>query len=443
MFHKNHLNIGPHNNQPRPPTSRAYQSTFFTSLFIQGCTVLQGVLLARLLGPAGRGEFAISIFWPTVFAGIGIFGVNMALARFAGQGWAADGLVKTALKASLVTSALSALLCWLLLPILLPADKHQLLPVAYWFVMFIPLNHLALNLQGIDHGAGNFRWLNITRAVLYPVFFTGIALCWWLATDKVFWVAVALLIANGSVVVLRLVVRLKSLWSTEAGVASTTLLRASSPFVVASIVTILYMQMDKALLVWLLAPAEIGWYVAAFAAAGSVNVLNGALGIVQFSTAAQAVPGHGFANLAMVLRRGAIMSLAGGVFLGALFPWLVPLVYGGDFRPATVVAYILLPGMVLAGLGEIVNQALRGQGQPLAVVVPRVFGLVVMGCIGAVLAENWGGQGIACGYLAGELVAFSGLLLVAAKYYRDADWLLLWPSMEDVRFLLGRIFKDK
>jgi O-antigen/teichoic acid export membrane protein len=188
----------------RKPTRNTYLGTFATSLFTQGCTVLQGILLARLLGPAGRGEFATVILWPNVFAGIGILGVNMAIARFAGQWLASGGLVKTATKAALFTGALSALVCGLLLPFLLPEGKHNLLPTAYLFVLFIPLNHLALNLQGVDHGGGNFRWLNGTRALLYPVFFTGVILCWWFATDKVFWVVVALLVANGCVVLIRL-----------------------------------------------------------------------------------------------------------------------------------------------------------------------------------------------------------------------------------------------
>lgn len=427
----------------RIPTRKAYLGTFATSLFIQGCTVLQGVLLARLFGPVGRGEFATIILWPNVFAGIGILGVNMAIARFAGQGRSADGLVKTAIKAALITGALSALVCGLLLPVLLPAGKHNLLPAAYLFLLFVPINHLELNLQGIDHGGGNFRWLNTTRALLYPVFLMGVALCWWLAADRVFWVVVALLTANGSVMMLRLLAKLKSFWRKGHGVAAKALYKESYPFVTANIIAMLYMQMDKALLVWLLVPEEIGWYVAAFSAAGSVNVLNSALGIVQFSAAAQTEPGHGFVALASVLRRGSILSLLGGGLLAALLPWLVPLIYGDGFLPATTMAYLLLPGQVLAGLGEIVNQALRGQGQPTSGVIPKVLGLAVMGIVGIILAKKYGGGGIACGYFAGELVAFSGLLLVAVHYYRDANWSELRPSLADVLLLWTQIFRSK
>ncbi len=433
----------PQCKQSNYPLKYAYIGTFATSLFIQGCTVLQGILLARLLGPIGRGELAMIILWPNIFAAIGIFGVHMAVARFAGQGLSVDGLVKTATKAALVTGALSVMTCGMLLPALLPVTNHNLLPAAYLFLLFIPINHLGLNLQGIDHGMGNFRWLNVTRGLIYPIFFGGVAICWWFATDKVYWVVAALLVANSSVVLLRLMAKRKSYCRPGQGVGAGPLLKESRPFVVANLISILYMQMDKALLVWLLAPEEIGWYVAAFAAAGSVNVLNSALGIVQFSAAAQAELGCGFAALAMVLRRGCLLSLSGGVVLVVLLPWLLPLVYGKAFLPATAIAYLLLPGLILAGLGEIINQALRGQGQPVAGVISKVFGLVAMGVVGVVLAKYWGGRGIACGYLVGELVAFSGLLLVAVRYYRDAAWSELRPSIADIMFFRTQIFKRK
>ena len=402
--------------------------------------MLQGILLARLLGPEGRGEFASVILWPNIFAGFGIVGVNMAVARIAGQGWDINGLVKTGVRAALITGMISMLACGMLLPYLLPQEKHNLLPAAYLFLLFIPLNHLALNLQGVDHGRGNFRWLNITRALLYPVFFIGILLTWWWATDAVFWGAVALLVANGCVVFVRLSTKYKSLLCGGSKIPFKTLWRESSPFVIASVISILYMQMDKALLVWLLAPEEIGWYVAAFAASGSVNVLNGALGIVQFSTAAQVGKRLGFSHLAEVLRRSCLLTIVCSCMFAALLPWALPFVYGEDFYPAIFVAFLLLPGLALAGLGDIVSQALRGQGQPVAAVWSKMLGVVVMGVVGFGLSSLFAGRGIALGYLAGELVAFGGILLVAVRYYKDASWIALLPSKADAVFLWTCVF---
>lgn len=412
--------------------SNDYSGTFATNIFIQAFTILQGVFLARLLGPDGRGDLATVILWPTIFAGIGIFGVDMAIARLAGQCKKYTGLARTAIMAALITGGVSVLACWLTLPILLPVDKQHLLPAAYVFTFFIPLNHLALNLQGIDHGAGNFVWLNVTRAVLYPIYFCGLVFAWLFAADKVLWAISALLVANASVVLIQIFTKYQSILSGGKRARARELLTSSFPFVTANVLAMLYMQTDKALLVWLLPPEEVGWYLAAFAAAGSVNVLSSSLGIVQFSTAAQSAPGHGFTDLARLVRRSALVSFLGAGLLAIFLPWIVPLVYGINFKASIPIALILLPGMVFTGLGDIVNQSLRGQGQPVAGVVAKVAGLIVMALLGLSLAGPWGVMGIALGFLAGATVAFAGLLFVAISYYQDSRWQALRPDWGDV-----------
>lgn len=423
-------------------STNVFFGTFATSVFIQACTVLQGVLLARLLGPVGRGDLATVFLWPTIFAGIGIFGINMAIARFSGQDKGDKNLVRTAIITALITGCFSALACGLALPILLPVDKHHLLPASYVFTLFIPLNHLALNLQGIDHGAGNFVWLNVTRAVLYPIYFSGLVLAWLYADDKVLWAISALLVANGIVVLIQIFAKNRGLLSGGERVSTRDVLFTSFPFMTANVIGLLCMQTDKALLVWLLPPQEIGLYVAAFAAAGSVNVLSSSLGIVQFSKAAQSAPGHGFSDLARLIRRGGLASILGAGLLAVFLPWLLPLVYGIDFKAATPTALILLPAIVITGLGDIVNQSLRGQGQPIAGVVAKVAGVIVMGLLGFYLAGHWGGIGIALGFFAGATVTFMGLLLAAIRYYKDASWKALQPDWADVIFMT-RNLKNK
>ena len=429
--------------QTKVPGKKAYLGTFATSIFIQACTVLQGILLARLLGPVGRGEFASVILWPNIFAGVGILGFNMVIARYAGRGTSPEGLTKTAVRAALVTSTFTVVTCAITIPFLLPAEKLHLLPATYLFLLFIPFNHLALNLQAIDHGIGNFRWLNATRALLYPIFFSGIIICWLTSSDKVLGVTIALLAANFGVAATRLIARSPALTRSKShcGVGAKNLLKESAPYVTAGIISMLYTQMDKALLIWLLPSRQIGWYMAAYAAATSINVLNSSIGIVQFSASTQATTGQGFPAIATALRQGGILTIIGAICLTALLPVLLPVVYGDEFLPAIKIAYTLLPGLLLAGFGNIMHEALRGQGKPVSAVISKLFGLATMAVIGISLAAPLGVIGIAFGYVAGELVAFIGLLAVSFHFYEDANIKVLLPTIEDIRSLWSTVCK--
>lgn len=421
-------------------STRVYLGTFASNVFIQACTVLQAVLLARFLGPIGRGEFAAIILWPAVFASIGMLGVNMAIARHAGRGCGANSLAKTAIWSAMSTGLLSAILCGISVKYLIPISKNNLLPAIYLFLIVIPLNHLSANLAAIDQGEGNFGWLNLSRVVIYPVYFLGLLACWnYQPVDKVYWVVVALLLANFGTVMVRLLSRLGDFRAvTKRSVKVITVVNEGLPFLAANATAELYMQLDKAILIWLLPANEIGWYFAAMSASGCVNVLSTALGIVQFSAAVRGNERYGFCELARSLRRGAMLSLCAACAIFLLLPWAMPLIYGVDFNSAILTAKILLPGLIFSGIGGIVNQALIGQGKPLAGILPRLAGLMIMGILGFTLSFM-GANGIAIAYVAGEFIVFAGLLFISKRYYYDSTWWDLVPRLYDAIFLFRKI----
>src|SRR5260370_36122617 len=64
---------------------RAYAQTFAATAAIRCLGVVSGILAARRLGPAGRGELAVLIFLPRLPAPIGELGLPRSGAHEAGQ----------------------------------------------------------------------------------------------------------------------------------------------------------------------------------------------------------------------------------------------------------------------------------------------------------------------------------------------------------------------
>src|SRR6266536_5676893 len=108
--------------QIRPIGSREFASTLITNVVIQACTVVQGILVARLLGPVGRGQFAAATLWPGLFAAMGGMGVSVALARRAGRAHDLARVIRTGLLLTLLTGTLAAALCTVAIPWLLPGN---------------------------------------------------------------------------------------------------------------------------------------------------------------------------------------------------------------------------------------------------------------------------------------------------------------------------------
>src|SRR5438477_6264996 len=126
--------------QTRPIGSREFASTLITNVVIQGCTVIQGILVARLLGPVGRGQFAAAILWPNLFAAMGGMGVGVALARRAGRTADLARVIRTGLALTLLSGALAAALCAAAIPWLLPGGDTIVRNAAYAFVPYIIFN---------------------------------------------------------------------------------------------------------------------------------------------------------------------------------------------------------------------------------------------------------------------------------------------------------------
>ena len=94
-------------------------------------------------------------------------------------------------------------------------------------------------------------------------------------------------------------------------------------------------------------------------------------------------------------------AIAAGLLvpLGAVAPWLVPLVFGASYRAAVPLLWMLIPGGVCAACGQVVGDLLRGGGHVLSVARAQgpsaivLIGVIVtllpvVGVLGAAIAST-------------------------------------------------------
>jgi antigen flippase len=397
--------------------SRAYLGAFGTDVVIQCFGVVQGILIARLLGPVGRGEYAAVVLWPSVFAAIGILGTNIALARAAAKTDQGSAITRTAISFALITSAVTGVLCYFCLPYLLLGMERHLLSLSKVFVPFVALNHLALNLLAIDQGTGNFRRFNLTRLALYPVYVAFLVVMLVRDIRQVKWAVIGLLSANLAVVLVRLLWAARDLIPWRGLHCSAEMVRDSIRFGLVGAILPLYLQADKAVLLWLLGTKDLGLYMVALSASAAMGSVTSAAGIVSFTVATQAGQGQGFETLARTFRISALLWLVGGGILAIAMPLLLPLVYGEEFAPAVNPARLLIIGSAFAGLADLLDQTLRGQGRAVISLEGRVAGLAVVVALGYILSREWGIIGMCLAFVAGRLVCLSVFVYCAIRHY--------------------------
>src|SRR5260370_37821909 len=107
--------------------SRANIATFYTSVAIQFCGLITGVLTARGLGPTARGELATVMLWPMILSNLGLMGCNLALARaVAAYARKESDWIRAAVSVGFAAACLYFVIGFWLIPYLLPLDRRYL-----------------------------------------------------------------------------------------------------------------------------------------------------------------------------------------------------------------------------------------------------------------------------------------------------------------------------
>lgn len=421
-----------------------YASTFATSLAVQACTIIQGVLIARTLGPSGRGESVAIILWPTFFASIFLFGLPAAVARKSAREEDAGKLIQSSLLLTLGTSSMGVLLCGLFLPLLIPQSEPSILRGATWFLPFIFFNQVTLVLMAVDQGRGDFSKFNWTRLVINPVFLSGIVLLWILGVKDAFGYVMALLVANAIVASVRLfgavsTVRRSNSFRNDSVVSPLGLLKESLPYGASSIVGSLFQQADKTILLFLMGTTELGIYSVAMTAGMVGGTLSSAASTVVFGLSAQAGDRSGYDQVARVFRLSSWIWLMVGLGLVLIIPFLLPLVYGKEFNPAVVPALLLIPASALGGQAGILEDALRAQGRPFLGVKGRFFGLVVMTLLGVILVPHFRILGVVLAFVVAQAVILGVMIFSFESHFQLSATKLLTPRLAELLELYQRI----
>jgi O-antigen/teichoic acid export membrane protein len=135
---------------------------------------------------------------------------------------------------------------------------------------------------------------------------------------------------------------------------------------------------------------DVGVYSIALTLTGAAWVLPQALQTVLFPRVASLAESTRIGELsvdeadaavAKAVRHGVLLAIPAALLISALLLIAVPVLYGTDFHQTTTLGFILLPGVLLLGIGKVLSSAIAGRGFPrytlyiAAVSMPLTLGL--------------------------------------------------------------------
>ena len=359
--------------------ARAALQTYALSVVALLANLVSGIVVARALAPAGRGEaVAIAMLAQNVGLMFALGAVQATSFRFALA--PKDGArLLTAWVAMLVPLALLAIVAGeLALPILFDAQSDEAIAIARVYLFSIFLVLWGELMTGMLLGGAHYLLANVLRAVQPALVAAGNATLW--ALDALS-VESALAVSAASSTLVQAVALRRVLRSTGGfGPFDRALTRETAWYGFrgqgALLANALNQRLDLMIMPAFLAAASVGLY----SIAANVSLIVSGLAASFSALVLPAAVRRGRRGPAAVIRSlhaaGAI-AFALAAFIAIIAEPALELIYGSDFGPAAPSLRLLLPGTALLALASILIAGLYAAERPGTATVVQASGLVV------------------------------------------------------------------
>jgi O-antigen/teichoic acid export membrane protein len=399
------------------------------------------ILIARALGPTGRGLYAYPIALLGIVMALCNVGLEHANVYLAGQGTAAKGLWANATVASVALASI----VWVAVACVYAVVGDKAfggLPIVWVAVAVVqvPLLLQILYWAGILQLSGRASvgaFAAVAGASAHAVLTAALFAAGLLSPFRVLLLTV---VANGAAWVVLLVASSRS--GLVGRAAKWTDLRTGLVFGLKAhggfIFLFLVLRIDQILVQRLLGYEELGLYSLAVMLAELLWLLSDpfAVSIVPHQVRARRGDEHrlGFA----AARLGVCIAGSAAAVAWFVAPVAIRFLYGDDFIAAVWAFRLLLPGIVALSVYRPLATALLMEGRPLNVTALGLVALTVnlvanllllpsVGIVGASIASSLAYVSLAAGYVA------------LARRRADVGWHDLVPRRSDVRVLVHSI----
>ena len=396
--------------------------------------LLTSMLVAQILGPAGRGAVALISVLDEVSTALFSAGIPIAAGYHAKLELDSDrALINAALRAGTLllplTTAVALLIGALGLAGLEPAARWLTVLLIGWTGL---VNLPSLAAANILQAHRELRHLAIYRGLFTSVTLIVVALCAVLGGLSVASVAAAFVlgrIATGAYGLAR------TAWPSLGPHARLgPLFRYGLRAAPGSVGTLLNNRLDQLVIAPMVSLGDLGLYAVAAGTSFAPAVLPMSMAASAFATVEEDAERGRRGSAATAIRRGILVSAIAAAGLALVTPIVIPLLYGSAFAEAIGPTIILLGGSVAWGGQLVASQCANALGQPSYSSISEVTGVLVT-IVGLVIfVPLYGITGAAVVSLAAYVTRFAVTLLLL----RREGVKHVIPGMDDLAWLWRR-----
>ncbi|RXZ83391.1 flippase [Paenibacillaceae bacterium] len=429
-------------SQPkRNSTAFDLLTSLLTKVVLLCGSFLLSVVMARLLGPEGKGILTAVLVLPTLVVTLGDLGVRQASAYFIGSKRYTPQQVTNSLGVLwLITSTLTVVM-------VAAISWFQTSSTSQWMLYLlaaatVPLNLLFKYSNGIMQGREMISKINIGNLLGLAGNAIGIILFMWLIKLGVIGGLITQMLMAGLMAwyAVKIVGRVAPIRFEVDKAVMSDIFRKGISYAAALFI----LQLNYRINFFFLEPAvsaeQLGYFSVGINMAELIWQVPAALSLVLFSRSANSKTSGEAVNRAVRLLRITLCLLF--VFclgLALLARPFITLIYGADFTEAYSVLQLLLPGVFFMTIVKILHPDLAGRGYPLYAFWIYILPLIINIVLNIKLIPAYGINGSAA---ASSISYAVGAIIFAVAYARKEKHsvrALLLLTKEDMRLITASL----
>jgi O-antigen/teichoic acid export membrane protein len=417
--------------------SRAVVHSILSKGGILGLQAGTGILTARTLQPAGRGELAAMILWPLFMASITTFGLPSSLIYYLRrQPEERERLIANGLLMAAVLGVIAATGAAFILPWWLRQYSSSIVHAAEWFLLTVPICSITLMGRAILEASDQFSASNAIQT-LTP-FATLVGLLMFLATHRLNpYTAAAAYIAASIPTFWLMVRRVRDIglrnWHYTPSIMNLMMGYGIRSYGIDLLGT-LALQVDQVLVISLLSPSAMGSYVVVLSLSRMLNLFQNSVVMVLFPKAAGRASTEVVALTGNSVRISGLVTGLSAIVLCATGPMLLRMLYGREYADAIGSLRILILEVVLSGATFILAQAFMALGRPGIVTILQGIGLSLSVPMMLWLIPRYGIYGAAISLLTSTIARLI-FIYSGFRIFLKVDPPRLLPDNRDLKIL--------
>jgi len=379
--------------------SQGVMTIFSTRILTVALSFITQIIIARVLGPTGKGAYSLIILVPTLLVNLGNLGIGISNTYFIGKKkYALNDIVSNSLISAIGFGIFFAGLFFLFLPwlkgFLLKGINSLYLVIA---VLSLPFAFLILYFEFILLGKERIKKYNLvplirSTSLVILIFLSlvifkkgiGYAVSSWVFATIVASILAFILVAQNAKIKISL---------------NTKLLKDSIIFgskgYLGNVIQLLNYRLDMFLVNFFMNVIFVGYYSVSVLLAETLWYFPGAVGTVLFPKVASVSSNVANELTPKVCRITLFFTLIFSLILFLLSKIIISIFFGFRFLPALSPLWILLPGIVILSIPKVLSNDLIGRGYPIINTYAAGAGLVTNILLNLIFIPKWGISGAA------------------------------------------------